>query len=210
MVETSESKEDAMIRCPTLLALLFLAVASILSPIGSTQTKSAPRTKFVLSSPDTHLAAKVPEVYTANLFGCSGGNMSPPLAWSGAPAGTKSFVLTLFDPDEHGDPSGWWHWIVYNLPAGTHELAKGAGVEHSSILPAGTMQGRTDLGNDAYHGPCPDPGDPPHRYTFTIYALSVEKLDVPPDSSGAMVVSTAQDHLLGKAVFIAHYGRSKP
>jgi hypothetical protein len=69
------------------------------------------------------------------------------------------------------------------------------------------MQGRTDLGNDAYHGPCPDKGDPPHRYTFTVYALSVEKLDVPADSSGAMVVSTAKDSLLGKAVFIAHYGR---
>ena len=65
------------------------------------------------------------------------------------------------------------------------------------------MQGRNDLGNDAYHGPCPDKGDPPHRYTFTVYALSVEKLDVPADSSGAMVVSTAKDHLLGKAVLIS-------
>ena len=115
--------------------------------------------------------------------------------------------MTLFDPDEHGDPSGWWHWIVYDLPANTHGLPKGAGTEHSTVFPTGTMQGRTDLGNDAYHGPCPDKGDPPHRYTFTIYALSVDKLDVPPDSSGAMVVSTAKEHLLGKAVFIAHYGR---
>ena len=133
--------------------------------------------------------------------------MSPPLQWTGAPAGTKSFVVTLFDPDEHGDPSGWWHWIVYDLPATADKLPKGAGAEHSSVLPPGTMQGRTDLGNDAYHGPCPDKGEPPHRYTFTVYALSVEKLDVPPDSSGAMVVSTASDHMLGKAVFIAHYGR---
>jgi Raf kinase inhibitor-like YbhB/YbcL family protein len=173
------------------------------------QTKPAAHSssKFVLSSPDGQMAAKVPEMYVANLFGCSGGNMSPPLEWSGAPAGTKSFVLTLFDPDEHGDPSGWWHWIVYNLPANTHSMAKGAGTEHSTVLPTGTLQGRSDLGNDAYHGPCPDKGDPPHRYTFTIYALNVEKLDVPADSSGAMVVSTAHDHLLGKAVFIAHYGR---
>ena len=175
--------------------------------LGAAQTKPAAKARFVLSSPDTKLAAKVPEIYTANLFGCSGGNQSPPLQWSGAPAGTKSFVLTLFDPDEHGDPSGWWHWIVYDLPATTTNLPKGAGVEHSTALPSGTLQGRTDLGNDAYHGPCPDKGDPPHRYTFTIYALSVEKLDVPADSSGAMVVSTAKDHLLGKAVFIAHYGR---
>jgi len=170
------------------LALLMI-VATVVVCVSTAQMKS------------------VPEVYTANVFGCSGGNMSPPLQWSGIPAGTKSFVVTLFDPDEHGDPSGWWHWIIYNLPASVDKLPKGAGTEHSAVLPSGTMQGRTDLGNDAYHGPCPDKGDPPHRYTFTVYALSVEKLDVPPDSSGAMVVSTAKEHLLGKAVLIAHYGR---
>ena len=184
-----------------------MAITLLTSARLTAQAKPAAHLKFVLSSPDSKLAAKVPEEYTANLFGCTGGNMSPPLQWSGAPAGTKSFIVTLFDPDEHGDPSGWWHWIVYNLPANVTSLPKGAGVEHSSVLPPGTMQGRTDLGTDAYHGPCPDKGDPPHRYTFTVYALSVEKLDVPADSSGAMVVSTAQDHLLGKAIFIAHYGR---
>ncbi len=188
--------------------VMFLAVASLVhTGFSAAQAKPAAPSKFVLSSSDTKLAAKVPETYTANVFGCSGGNMSPPLQWSGAPAGTKSFVLTLFDPDEHGDPSGWWHWIVYNLPASTTSLPKSAGVEHSTALPSGTMQGRTDLGNDAYHGPCPDKGDPPHRYTFTIYALSVDKLDVPADSSGAMVVSTAKEHTIGKAVFVAHYGR---
>jgi Raf kinase inhibitor-like YbhB/YbcL family protein len=94
-------------------------------------------------------------------------------------------------------------WREHVAPAA---VDRRAGAEHSG-LPPGTMQGRTDLGNDAHHGPCPDKGDPPHRYTFTVYALSVEKLDVPADSSGAMVVSTAKEHLLGKAVFIAHYGR---
>ena len=97
------------------------AAIALLLQVGlsAAQTKPAANAKFVLSSPDTTLAAKVPAIYTANLFGCSGGNQSPPLQWSGAPAGTKSFVLTLFDPDEHGDPSGWWHWIVYDLPATT-------------------------------------------------------------------------------------------
>jgi Raf kinase inhibitor-like YbhB/YbcL family protein len=185
----------------TALGLALLTIALV------AQEKPTPKSKFALSSPDAQLVAKVPEVYTANLFGCTGGNMSPPLRWTGTPAGTKSFVVTLFDPDERSTPSGWWHWIVYDLPATADRLPKGAGAEHSSVLPHGTMQGRTDLGNDAYHGPCPDKGDPPHRYTFTVYALSVEKLDVPADSSGAMVVSTAQEHLLGKAVFIAHYGR---
>ena len=189
-------------------SVLLLTIA-VMAPVcvSTAQVKSPSQPKFVLSSPDAQLAAKVPEVYVANLFGCTGGNMSPPLQWTGAPAGTKSFVVTLFDPDEHGDPSGWWHLIVYDLPASVDKLPKGAGVERSAVLPPGTMQGRTDLGNDAYHGPCPDKGEPPHRYTFTVYALGVEKVDVPPDSSGAMVVSTAKEHLLGKAVFIAHYGR---
>jgi Raf kinase inhibitor-like YbhB/YbcL family protein len=186
---------------------VMLAITLVASGRVSAQEKPAAHSKFVLSSPDSKLAAKVPEEYTANVFGCSGGNMSPPLQWSGAPAATKSYVVTLFDPDEHGDPSGWWHWIVYNLPASVTSLPKGAGVEHSSVFPAGTQQGRTDLGNDAYHGPCPDKGDPPHRYTFTVYALNIEKVDVPPDSSGAMVVSTAREHVVGTAVFIAHYGR---
>jgi Raf kinase inhibitor-like YbhB/YbcL family protein len=189
------------------IAVALLAITLLTPAPATAQTKSAMHSKFVLSSPDSKLQAKVPEEYTANLFGCSGGNMSPPLQWSGAPAGTKSFVVTLFDPDERADPSGWWHWIVYNLPATATSLPKGAGTEHTTALPAGTLQGRTDLGNDAYHGPCPDKGDPPHRYTFTVYALSVDKVDVPADSSGAMVVSTAKEHLLGKAVFIAHYGR---
>lgn len=171
------------------------------------QTSGNAASQFVLTGADKELVKSVPLVYTASAFGCTGGNTSPELHWSGAPAGTKSFVVTLFDPDERSTPSGWWHWIVYDLPATVDKLSKGAGAEHSSVLPPGTMQGRTDLGNDAYHGPCPDKGEPPHRYTFTVYALSVEKLDVLPDSSGAMVVSTAQEHVLGKAVFIAHYGR---
>jgi Raf kinase inhibitor-like YbhB/YbcL family protein len=186
---------------------LLMFVMTTLVCFSSAQVKPTPKSKFVLSSPDPQMAVKVPETYTANNYGCSGGNASPPLQWTGAPAGTKSFVVTLFDPDERGDPSGWWHWIVYDLPASADKLPKGAGAEHSSALPPGTKQGRTDEGKDAYLGPCPDKGERPHRYTFTIYALSVEKLDVPADSSGAMVVSTANDHLLGKAVFIAHYGR---
>ena len=190
-------------------ARLGLLVVVLVAAVGvvTAQVKSAPRSHFVLSSPDARLAVRVPEEYTANVFGCTGGNISPALRWSGAPAGTKSFVITLFDPDVPDTGSGWWHWVVYDVPAKVNSLPKGAGAEHSSMLPAGTQQGRTDLGNDAYHGPCPDKGQPPHHYKFTIYALSVEKLDVPPEASGAMVTSTAKESVLGKAVFIARYGR---
>jgi Raf kinase inhibitor-like YbhB/YbcL family protein len=204
----NEDNEMTSNRMTSVSRFLLFCVASMICTNDSVaQTKSKSSPKFVLSSPDPHLTAKVPEAYTANVFGCTGGNMSPPLQWSGEPAGAKSYVVTLFDPDERSGPSGWWHWIVYNLPANVHSLPKGAGAEHSTLLPPGTMQGRTDLGNDAYHGPCPDKGQAPHRYTFTVYALSVEKVDVPPDSSGAMILSTANEHVLGKAVLVAHYGR---
>jgi Raf kinase inhibitor-like YbhB/YbcL family protein len=190
-------------------ARLGLLVVVLVATVGvvTAQVKSPPRSHFVLSSPDARLAIRVPEEYTANVFGCTGGNISPALLWSGAPVGTKSFVITLFDPDVPDTGSGWWHWVVYDVPAKVNSLPKGAGAEHSSMLPAGTQQGRTDLGNDAYHGPCPDKGQPPHHYKFTIYALSVEKLDVPPEASGAMVTSTAKESALTKAVFIARYGR---
>jgi Raf kinase inhibitor-like YbhB/YbcL family protein len=173
------------------------------------QTSSGAASHFTLTSTDKELVKSVPLVYTANAFGCTGGNTSPELHWSGAPEGTQSFVVTLFDPDERSTPSGWWHWIVYDLPPATTELIKGAGALKTSALPVGALQGRSDLGENAYHGPCPAAGDPPHRYTFTIYALNVAKLPVPADSSGGMVTSIVQEHLLGKAVFVAHYGRPK-
>ncbi len=184
-------------------ALLWLLGASA---SVATAAAAAPHV-FTLFTPDAQLRTGMPEVYIANAFGCSGGNTSPPLAWRHPPAGTRSFVLTLFDRDERSTPSGWWHWVVYDLPAGTEQLPAGAGAEHGTTLPKGTLQGRSDLGVTAYHGPCPAKGDPPHRYVFTLYALSVEKLPVQPGASGAMVTSTAQDSLLAKATFIAHYGR---
>ena len=186
----------------SLTGLLLLAL-----PLVATVVRAEPPARFQLISTDTALAKRVPEKYTANAFGCTGGNISPALEWRNPPAGTQSFVVTLFDRDERSTPSGWWHWVVYDLPKETKQLALGAGAENSPLLPAGTLQGRTDLGNLAYHGPCPAAGDPPHRYTFTIYALKVAKLKVDPGASGAMVVSTAGDNLLGKAIYVAHYSR---
>jgi Raf kinase inhibitor-like YbhB/YbcL family protein len=148
-----------------------------------------------------------PDTYTLNAYGCTGGNQSPALNWSGAPAGTKSFIVTLYDPDDRDNPSGWWHWVAYDIPATTTSLLAGAGVEHSTKLPAGTRQGRSDLGKMAYHGPCPDKGDKPHRYTFTVYAIDVARLAVDEGASGAMVVETAQDHLLGKGTLVVTQSR---
>jgi Raf kinase inhibitor-like YbhB/YbcL family protein len=165
------------------------------------------KSKFALDTPDEQLRTGMPNVYIANAFGCQGGNTSPPLEWRHPPIGTRSFVVTLFDRDERSTPSGWWHWVVYDLPPSTAQLVAGAGAEHSPTLPSGARQGRTDLGNAAYHGPCPAKGDPPHRYVFTVYALSVARLPVEDGASGAMVTSTAQESLLGKTTFVAHYAR---
>lgn len=147
------------------------------------------------------------EAYTANAFGCTGGNRSPALHWEGAPTGTKSFVVTLYDPDDRDNPSGWWHWVVYDIPASVSDLAVDAGAENGSKLPPGAKQGRTDLGNEAYHGPCPDKGDKPHRYTFTVYALDVDKLAVDAGSSGAMVTDTAHEHVLAAGKLVVRHGR---
>lgn len=197
-----DSSSDRRAPSSRIMACLLALVCTI----GATASGAS---DFVLTSSDSRLVVSVPEKYTAKAFGCSGGNTSPALSWHGTPAGTKSFVLTLFDPDERSTPSGWWHWVVYDLPPSTDHLSEGAGALNGKSLPGGAQQGRSDLGEDAYHGPCPAAGDPPHRYVFTLYALDVAKLPVAAESSGGMVTSVVQDHLLGKAVFIAHYGRPK-
>jgi len=182
-----------------------IAVLGLVSTAGVSADK--PKDRFELYSPDAQLRTGMPALYVANAFGCTGGNTSPPLAWRNPPAGTKSFVVTLFDKDERSTPSGWWHWVVYDIPASTDHLAAGAGAERRAGLPPGAQHGRTDLGNAAYHGPCPDKGDPAHRYVFSIYALSVDKLPVGAEASGAMVTSTTRESLLGKATFVAHFAR---
>jgi Raf kinase inhibitor-like YbhB/YbcL family protein len=140
-----------------------------------------------------------------NGSGCSGKNVSPPLQWSGAPVGTKSFALTVYDPDAPTG-SGWWHWIVYNIPASVTELPLGAG-GGGGRLPAGALQGRTDFGSAGYGGPCPPHGDKPHRYVFTVYALKTDKLDVPAGVSAAMIGFSINASKIASATFTALYGR---
>jgi Raf kinase inhibitor-like YbhB/YbcL family protein len=110
---------------------------------------------------------------------------SPALKWSGAPEGTRSFAVTMYDPDAPTG-SGWWHWMVINIPADTTELASGAGEVNSTILPKGALQNRIDYGVAAWGGTCPPQGDKPHRYIFTVYALKTDKLDVPADATAAL------------------------
>ena len=138
-------------------------------------------------------------------FGCAGGNRSPHLKWSGAPAGTKSYAITCFDPDAPTG-SGFWHWVVVNIPPDVTELVTGAG-NPGGKLPAGALQTRTELGNSGYLGPCPPEGDHPHRYLFTVFAVSLDKLDVAADTSPAVVGFNLHFSTLAKAEIMALFKR---
>jgi Raf kinase inhibitor-like YbhB/YbcL family protein len=140
-------------------------------------------------------------------FGCAGGNKSPHLAWSGAPADTKSFAVTCFDPDAPTG-SGFWHWVVVNIPADTTELALDAGNRNAPKLPKGALQTRTDFGAPGYGGPCPPPGDHPHRYLFTVFAVGAQSLQVNAETSAAIVGFQLHFNTLAKAAIMGLYKRS--
>jgi len=141
-----------------------------------------------------------------NGFGCTGGNVSPDLSWKGAPVATKSFALTMYDPDAPTG-SGFWHWLVVNIPPSATGIAKGAGKLNATGMPAGALQTRTDFGAPGYGGPCPPKGDKPHRYQFTLFAVDLDKLDVKDDTSAAVIGFNLHFHTIAKAGFEATYGR---
>lgn len=139
-------------------------------------------------------------------FGCGGRNRSPHLRWEGAPVGTKSFAITCFDPDAPTG-SGFWHWVVVNIPPTVTELSLDAGDPASGKLPAGALQVRTDFGKPGYGGPCPPEGDHPHRYVFTAHAVSMDRLPVTADTSAAVVGFYLNFNTLAKASLMGLYKR---
>jgi Raf kinase inhibitor-like YbhB/YbcL family protein len=161
---------------------------------------------FTLTSPTAKPGGTLPETHVFNSFGCSGKNVSPALKWSGAPKGTKSFAVTVYDPDAPTG-SGWWHWVVINIPATATELPEGAGTADGKALPAGSTQVRTDFGAPGFGGACPPKGDKPHRYIFTVYALKTDKIEIPADATAAMAGFNISGNKLGAASFTAKYGR---
>ena len=134
-------------------------------------------------------------------FTCDGADISPALQWSNPPAGTQSFALIMDDPDA---PVGTWvHWVLYDLPATTHELAEN--VAKQEELPNGARQGRNDFRKIGYGGPCP-PAGKPHRYFFKLYALDV-KLGLRAGAAKADVESAMKGHILTQGELIGRYGR---
>jgi Raf kinase inhibitor-like YbhB/YbcL family protein len=157
---------------------------------------------FSLESTDVRQGAAIAEAHVH-----AGGNRSPQLAWRDAPKGTRSFVVTCFDPDAP-TPSGFWHWVAVDLPASVTSLATGAGTEGGSGLPKGAFHCRNDYGGMGYGGPAPPTGDRAHRYYFVVHALDVEKLGVDERTSPAAVSFTMLGHTLGRAILTPTYRAS--
>jgi len=181
-------------------------IGFIAAAAGAVFSLQAQAGGFSLTSPDIGAGQTIPTTYVYNRFGCTGQDISPALNWSGAPAGTKSFVVTVYDPDAPTG-SGWWHWAVANVPASVHHLPEGAGGIHSKALPAGATELRNDFGSRAYGGPCPPKGDTPHHYQFKVYALDVAKLPITANDSPAKLGFMVHQHTLGVAELVGRYGR---
>ena len=163
-----------MFKSLTLVTLLSLSFSSI--TLADT---------FTLSSKDIAEGKFMTKAQEFNGFGCNGGDLSPQLSWSGVPEGTKSFAITAYDPDAPTG-SGWWHWQIVNIPNTVTEIAVGAGSAKEGLAPEGSVQIANDFGYRGFGGACPPKGHGIHHYRFTVHALSVEKLELPEEASGAL------------------------
>ena len=180
--------------CITLLAILcFISSATAAD-------------QMTLSSPQIKPGVKIDQQQVYKGFGCSGQDISPVLKWDGAPAGTKSFALTVYDPDAPTG-SGWWHWVIFNIPADVHELKENAGNSSSGPAPQGSVQSLNDYGKMGYGGPCPPQGAKAHHYIFTLYALDTAKIELGKDAMPAMVGFMLHQHALAKATLTGLYSR---
>ncbi len=183
----------------------FYLNANVLAKASFTATYGRP-SPFQLSSPVVSDGGTLKDDQVASGFGCTGKNISPELNWKGAPEGTKSFALTVYDPDAPTG-SGFWHWVIFNISPTTTSLPAGAGDPTKPGAPAQSIQVRGDAGSAGYFGPCPPQGDKPHHYIFTLFALSLDKLPLDNTASGALVGFYLNFNALGKASFTATYGR---
>ena len=157
---------------------------------------------FTLKSSD--LGGQLSKTQEFNGFGCSGQNISPQLSWSKAPKGTKSFAISIFDPDAPTG-SGWWHWQVVNIPAAVNSISTDASAKHT--LPKGALEITNDYGAVGFGGACPPKGDKAHTYIVTVYALDVKTLPVEVDTNAPIVGYQINAHTIEKASLISYYGR---
>ena len=157
---------------------------------------------MVITSPQVTEGASLNTQQVFNQWGCEGDNVSPELVWRDVPKGTKSFAVTMYDPDAPTG-SGWWHWVMINIPANQTQLASDAGNQSGENLPKGAQMQRNDFGFVGFGGACPPPNSAPHNYKITVYALDVDTLGVPADGSPALAGYYILQHRIGEAQLLA-------
>lgn len=182
-----------------------LSATGLAASLIAAQLAAGTAQALTLTSPDIKPGKRIADEQVYNNFGCTGQNISPALNWSGVPKGTKSFALTVYDPDAPTG-SGFWHWVVVNIPADATSLAKNAGDPKGDAAPKGAIQSRTDFGVPGYGGPCPPKGDKPHHYHFTVFAVDTDNLGTDENSSAAFVGFNLHSHTLAKATLIGVWG----
>jgi Raf kinase inhibitor-like YbhB/YbcL family protein len=161
---------------------------------------------FTLSSKDLGGQATKTEEFGG--FGCTGKNQSPQLSWANAPEGTKSFAVTMYDPDAPTG-SGWWHWLVFDIPSNTNELVTNAGNLTLNLAPKGAIQSITNYGVAGYGGPCPPENHGLHQYIITVYALKTDKLGLDANTNPATVGYYLWSNTIAKASIVSYYQREK-
>jgi Raf kinase inhibitor-like YbhB/YbcL family protein len=163
---------------------------------------------FSLSSPVIHDGGTITMTNVYNGMGCEGLNISPALLWKNAPLGTKSFALTVFDPDAPVR-GGWWHWVYFNIPASATSLASGAGSTGPQLAPPGAVEGKTSFGKRGYGGPCPPVGSGAHHYIFTLYALDESRIaGASATTTGPALKLLIAKHTLDHATLTGRFGRT--
>ncbi|SHJ64071.1 hypothetical protein SAMN04488028_101758 [Reichenbachiella agariperforans] len=161
---------------------------------------------FTLTSQNLGGQATLTEEF--NGFGCVGKNESPQLTWKNAPAGTQSFAVTMYDPDAPTG-SGWWHWVMFDIPSDINELVSNAGNVSADLAPKNAIQSITNYGAKGYGGPCPPEGHGLHKYVITVYALKTAKLGLDENTNPAIVGYYLWSNTIAKASIITYYQREK-
>jgi Raf kinase inhibitor-like YbhB/YbcL family protein len=156
---------------------------------------------FQVTSADVNDGEQMPKAQMSGIFGAGGEDRSPQLAWSGFPATTKSFCVTMYDPDAETG-SGFWHWAVVGIPASVVELAADAGAKGGANLPDGAFHLPNYARLTQYVGAAPPKGDPPHRYFIVVTALDVATVEIAKDATPALLGFTIGPHTVGRAVLV--------
>ncbi len=189
--------EPTCVRVQDLAGVVFAAITTL---------SQVTMVSFQLTSPAFQSQGMLLARYSYSGYGCTGQNISPPLAWTAGPANTRSYALTVFDPDARNGV-GWWHWVVFDIAPNVTKLPEHAGSGSGSFLPQGAVQGRNDFQNVGWSGPCPPPG-PAHHYVFTVYALDLASVPATSElTSGPALLQAMRGHVLAKASLVGRFSR---